>query len=113
VTFLGLPVDLDIERCCVAEARKLERYFEHITSCRVVVSLPHRHHQKGNLHHVRVELAVPGDVLIVDHDPLDQAVQRDWRIAVRDAFDRARRVLEDYARKLRGDVKAHTTGPRS
>ena len=33
---------------------------------------------------------------------------KDVYLAIRDAFKEARRQLQDYARKLRGDVKMHS-----
>lgn len=51
---------------------------------------------------VRIDLKVPGAEIAVDHQH-DEEV----RVAVRDAFDAARRKLEDQLRKQRGDVKLH------
>ena len=41
-------------------AAELERFFDRITSCRVVVECRHPRHQQGNLFQVRVHLNVPG-----------------------------------------------------
>ncbi|MCD6041569.1 MAG: ribosomal protein [Burkholderiales bacterium] len=83
-------------------AEKLERYYERIMSCRVVVELAGRHKHKGKEFAVRIDLKVPGGELAVtrEHD-------EDLQVALRDAFDAARRQLEDYAREQRGDVKSH------
>jgi ribosome-associated translation inhibitor RaiA len=51
------------------EAKKLEKYFDHITSCHVIVEAPHRHHLHGKLFHIRIELRVPGKELVVAHEP--------------------------------------------
>jgi ribosome-associated translation inhibitor RaiA len=51
------------------EAEKLGRYFDHITSCRVIVEAPHRHHLNGESFHIRIELGVPGKELVVAHEP--------------------------------------------
>jgi cold shock CspA family protein len=80
-------------------------------SCRVVVEAQHQHHHKGNLYHVRVDITVPGHELVVSRDPKDHQAHQDVYVAIRDAFDAARRQLEDYARKLRGDVKEHEVPP--
>jgi ribosomal subunit interface protein len=86
---------------------KLERYFERINSCRVVVEAPHRRHHKGKIYHVRIELGVPGRTLVVDRDPGKHHAHEDVYVAIRDAFDAVRRQLEDHARKSAGKVKAH------
>ena len=88
-------------------ASKLESFFEHITSCRVVVEAPERHHRKGKLYHVRIQIGVPGQELVVSRHPSQNHAHEDVYVAVRDAFDAARRQLEDYARKLEGKVKVH------
>jgi len=84
------------------KAEKLERYYDRIMSCRVVLELAGRHKRHGKQFSVRVDLKVPGGELAVtrEHD-------EDVQAAIRDAFDAARRQLEDYARGQRGDVKRH------
>ena len=84
------------------KADKLERYYDRVMSCRVVLELAGRHKRKGKQFSVRIDLKVPGGELAVtrEHDA-------DLQVALRDAFDAARRRLEDYARGQRGDVKRH------
>ncbi len=111
------------------EAAKLDRYFPRITSCRVVVEAPHRHHKRGELFHLRIELGVPGVDIVIRHEPtlhrmLSHADFTKWSkhfevhtphkdvyVTIRDAFKAARRRLEDHARRLRGDVKMHLRTP--
>jgi ribosomal subunit interface protein len=84
------------------KAEKLDRYYKHIMSCRVVLELAGRHKQQGKQFTARIDLKVPGGEIAVtkEHD-------EDVQVALRDAFDAARRRLEDYARGQRGDVKRH------
>ena len=86
---------------------KLETYFGRINACRVVVETPHRHHRKGKIYHVRIEIGVPGRTFIVDRDPGQHHAHEDVYVAIRDAFDAARRQLEDHSRKAAGKIKAH------
>jgi len=87
------------------KAAKLDRYYDHIMSCRVVLELAARHQHKGKQFAARIDVKVPGGEIAVtrEHD-------EDLQVALRDAFDAARRQLEDYARVQRGDVKRHRTG---
>jgi ribosomal subunit interface protein len=87
------------------KAGKLERYYPHIVSCRVVLELGARQQRKGKQFAARIDLKVPGGEIAVTHEH-DEDVQ----VALRDAFDAARRRLEDYARTQRGDVKRHAGG---
>jgi cold shock CspA family protein/ribosome-associated translation inhibitor RaiA len=94
------------------EVDKLEQFHDRITSCRVVVSEPHRHKAKGKLFHVRVFLTVPGggDV-VIDGNKHDKHAHEDVYVAIRDAFGAARRRLQDHSRKRAGKVKAHEEPP--
>ncbi len=84
------------------KAKKLDEFFDHIMSCRVVVEVPHKHHHQGKQFNVRIDLGVAGGEIAVTRDHAE-----DVYVALRDAFDAAKRQLEDYVRKLRGDVKTH------
>src|SRR3989338_4532656 len=84
------------------KAEKLDEFFKHIMSCRVVVEVPHKHHHQGKQFNVRIDIGVPGSEIVVNRDHAE-----DVYVALRDAFDAAKRQLDDYARKIRGDVKKH------
>ncbi len=86
------------------KAQKLETFFEPIMSCRVVVEMPHQHKHQGKVFNVRIDIGVPGSEIVVNRDH-----HEDVYVALRDAFDAAKRKLEDYARKLHGETKAHPT----
>ena len=84
------------------KAKKLDEFFDHIMSRRVVVEVPHKHHHQGKQFNVRIDIGVPGSEIVVNRDHAE-----DVYVALRDAFDAAKRQLEDYARKLHGNVKTH------
>jgi ribosomal subunit interface protein len=107
VSFRNMDHSDAVEAQVRERAAKLENFFRRITSCRVVVEAPERRHRKGKLYHVRIELAVPGRELIVSRHPSQKHAHEDVYVAIRDAFDAARRQLEDHARKLAGKVKSH------
>jgi ribosome-associated translation inhibitor RaiA len=107
IVFEGLEHDPAVEARCRAEAEKLERYYDRITGCTVSVSRPHRRHRTGGLYTVGVRLSVPGRELVANRAPPEHHQDQNLSIAIREAFDRARRQLEDYARGQRGDVKQH------
>lgn len=105
------------------EADKLDSLFDRITSCRVVVEAPHRHHRTGRPFHIRIELGLPRKELVVTHEPgvrgedsdengatrhkaLDSEVRhQDVHAAIADAFKTMRRQLQDYADTLGGRRK--------
>lgn len=107
IAFHNMTPSEEIESRIRLEAERLDEVFGRIMSCRVVVDVPHRHHKEGNFYQVRIDLKIPGREVVVNREPAQHTDYRDLDIAVRDAFDEARRQLEDLARVRRGDVKAH------
>ena len=90
------------------EIAHLTQFHGRITSCRVVVSAPEKHKHKGNLYQVRIHLVVPGrGEITVRPSTARHQWNQDPLVAIRNAFDAARRQLEDKTRRMRGDVKAH------
>ena len=115
---MQIPVEItyrDIEKSDAVEARvrdwvdKLERVYDRITRCEVIVGQPHHHHRKGNPFSITIRLTVPGGEVVSSHDPGPDGAHEDVYVALRDAFQAARRQLEDHVRtRLRRDVKVHT-----
>src|SRR6266542_5481047 len=130
VTFRNMEPSQEVESWIQEEAAKLDTYYGRTTSCRVVVETLHSHHRSGNPFHVRIDLGVPGEELVVKHQPslhgsmkrvrepkrvkrLDvQAPHKNLHVTVRDAFRAAKRQLENYARRKRGEVKRRAGLPR-
>lgn len=112
ITFRRMNPSPAVEAKIREKAAKLERYHDHIMSCRVVVEAPHTKHQQGNLFQVRLDIKVPGkELAISQHHPQDHA-HEDVYVALRDAFNAAARRLEEQSRIQRGDVKAHEAPPQ-
>ena len=107
MSFHGTPVTAEVEALCHKEIEKLERYHDRITSCRVVVGEPHHHHHKGNFYSIRIHLGVPGGEVDVSSESSQSAAHADVRVALRDAFDAARRRLQDFVRRQEGRTKHH------
>src|SRR5262249_3692971 len=96
-----------------------------IIGCRVMAEILHRRHQRGKRFHIRINLTVPGEELVVNHEPSLHGVaqqtqsekhkkeqevaapHKDIYVAIRDAFKAARRQLQDFAQKQNGTVKHH------
>ena len=102
LTLHGVDHSEALETRIRTKVGKLEEFFSHITSCHVVVEMPHKHHHQGRLFNVRIDIGVPGNEIIVTRDQAE-----DVYVALQNAFGAANRQLKDYARKLRGDVKTH------
>lgn len=128
VTFRGLPHSDALESEIRERVAWLEQFYAGVVRCRVVVGLPHRHRQDGRHFRIRIELSVPGGApIVVSQAPSLHGGLKDFQeeahrketevdpvhryahVAVRRAFDAARRRLEDFAREQRGAVKSHAT----
>ena len=107
ITFRHTPSLPAVEARVRQRAEELDRFFERIVSCRVVVECRHPRQRQGNLFHVGVDLKVPGREIVVGRDPAASRGHEDIYVAIRDAFDAAHRLLEDHTRQVRGDVKLH------
>ncbi|MBL0928060.1 MAG: ribosome-associated translation inhibitor RaiA [Phycisphaerales bacterium] len=105
IAFEGVPESDAVEQAVWKHAAGLERFFDRITSCRVTVARPQHHRHKGELYSVRVDLTVPGEEIVVSREHRFDHAHEDVYVALRDAFDAARRRLEDHARRVRGEVK--------
>ena len=124
ITFRNMEPIPDLEASVLKEITGLERFFKGIMSCRITVEGP-RGRRYGGLFHVRIDLGVPNEELVVEHAPsLHGTLQdakairktkqaeprrehRDARRAVHDAFREMRRRLQDYVRRVRGQTKQH------
>jgi cold shock CspA family protein/ribosome-associated translation inhibitor RaiA len=111
ITFRDFESSEAVEARIRKRAEALNRFAPHLTACRVIVEAPHRHHQKGKLYHVRVECTLPGHDIVVSREGHDQPGHSDVYVAIRDAFDAAKRELEDRVRLLRGATKTHEVAP--
>jgi ribosomal subunit interface protein len=107
ITFRNMSASEALEANVRDKVGKLEQLCDRIMGCRVVVEANHRHQNKGNLYHVRIDLTLPGQELVVSRDPQDNQAHADVYVAVRDAFDAARRQVDKYMRSNRREAKAH------
>lgn len=111
------PVQLEFESVVVSSeiraaidhhVAQLEKRFGRITACRVTLKGASNHHRTGGLKEVHVHLALPeGRAVNVTFTPDEDERRSDLTFAINDAFKRARRQLQDHARRLQGSVKQH------
>jgi ribosome-associated translation inhibitor RaiA len=103
IHLLEMPRSDAVEAKILERADRLSRFSDDILKCQVWVESPHGHHRKGYLYGVRIRLTVPGEEIVVELQPTEEDVY----VSIREAFDAARRKLEDYERRRRGEVKTH------
>jgi ribosome-associated translation inhibitor RaiA len=102
ITFRKMPASPYVRERIRERAEKLKSLHDRITGCRVVVEAPHRHHHKGKLYSVGVEVRVPGGTLASHRHPGERHAHEDVYVALRDSFDSIERQIEDFQRRHRG-----------
>ena len=120
ITFRNVGASPALEQEIRSRAAWLETFHPGIIGCRVMLEIAHHHRRRGRPLHVRVELRLPGEDVIVDHEPTSSAAGRsvrrksderdgdhkDVHVAIHEAFDVARRRLEDVSRRHREHSEA-------
>jgi len=107
-----LPLQIAVRNTTLSEparelirkyAAKLELFFDRITACRVMVEVPQRYPVgEPVVYNVRLDITVPGEEIVVSRQP-----HVELETAIQESFDAAGRRLQDYVRRLRGQVKHH------
>ena len=108
IEFQGMQGTLANRELILTHVGKLEGHFGRITACRIVVKAPTPHHRTGSPFNVHIQLALPnGREVNVGRRPSFDEREAVLNFALRQAFKRARRALQDNVRRMRGDVKWH------
>ena len=107
ISFRGMQRSEEIVALIEERSERLEQFADHVMSCRVVVEPAGKHHREGNHYRVRLDVKLPGREIVATREPDAHVAYEDLHLAVRDAFDAARRQIEDFVRIRRGDVKTH------
>jgi ribosomal subunit interface protein len=107
ITFRDIPHSDAVETAIREKAEKLDQFYDQIMTCRVVVESPHTHHHQGRLYNIRIDLTVQGGELVANRAPGKHQAHEDIYVAIRDAFDAARRQLQDFKARQKKKVKSH------
>lgn len=111
VHFKNMEPSPAVESAVRERVAKLERFADHIISCRVTIEAPHRHHRKGKLFTVMIDVRVPRGEIVASRAPDAHHAHEDVYVALRDAFKAVQRQLKSHVRVSRGKVKNHEVPP--
>lgn len=104
--FIGMAPSPALEEAVQAKVAQMDRFGADVIGCRVAIEQEHKHQQQGRPFSVRIDVTLPGQELafnrVQDEDPY---------VALRDAFDAARRKVEEAVRIRRGEVKQRAQAP--
>jgi len=122
ITFRNMDDHTGLDDYVQKEAAKLEHFYSRISSCRVIVERP-QGAASSKFYHVRIDLGVPNEELVVKHVPSLHGIlqdmqtqksrrearsilgQRNPKRAIHEAFQEMGRQLQDYARRQEGAMK--------
>lgn len=105
VNFHGFPPSDAVNDKIQQYVDQLEKLYGNITDCVVKLEKHHNRHRKGNIYHVCIDINVPSKHLTVNREPGKDKSHADLYLAIHDAFDAMKRVLQDYSRKRRREIK--------
>lgn len=108
IAFHNLQRSESLEAEIRTQVEKLEARYGHLVGCRVSVESLHQQHQTGNSFEVHITLSVPGQDIVVSHEPHHAKERRahpDVRSAAREAFKAAERRLESHKSQKRSADK--------
>jgi cold shock CspA family protein/ribosome-associated translation inhibitor RaiA len=112
VEFQGMKPQEALRDSIGKHVAELEDRFGRVIGCRVVLKGPGERHRTGGLYEINIRLSLPdGKEINIGRTPHQDERHSDIDFALNDAFKRARRRLQDQARRLRGDTKVHEAGP--
>lgn len=86
---------------------KLEQVYERLNSCRVAIEKIHDRPSSGSPYRVRIDMTVPGQEVVAESNPGEGVQYIEVQPVIRDAFDAARRQLQEISERQRNRVKTH------
>lgn len=99
IVFHNMKPSAALEADIVRRVAKLEKLYGRLTSCRVAVEKRHRQHRTGNVPEVHIEIAAPGGLIVVSHEPhhvSERHRKPTPRNAIHDAFKTAEERLKEF-----------------
>ena len=104
---IHFPYDISFVDCEPSDAvrfqveehlSRLNHFYDRITDCKIAVRIPHKHseHSKARFFHVNIQLDLPGKRIAVSREPEIERPHTEVGPAIRDAFHKLTRQLEDF-----------------
>ena len=101
IHFHGIERSEAIESLVRQKVRKLERHFGRMTSCRVVLEVPHRSPEKPKVFQIKIELGVPRRrPIVIRHEREGAHAYAELPLAIRDSFEAALRKVDGMSRRI-------------
>jgi putative sigma-54 modulation protein len=100
VHFHGIQRSEAIEQRVREKVAKLEKHFERMTSCRVVLEATQRTALKPKVYCIKIEIGVPRQrPIVVCHERVGSHASEELTMALRDAFETVLRKIDGVSSK--------------
>ncbi|MEW6494470.1 MAG: HPF/RaiA family ribosome-associated protein [Cyanobacteriota bacterium] len=107
VTYRDVEKTEALETLVREKVAKLEQVCDRLNSCRVAIEKIHDRPSSGSPYRVRIDMTVPGQELVAESNPGEGIQYIEVQPVIRDAFDAARRQLQEISERQRNRVKTH------
>jgi len=108
IVYRGIEKTEAMETLIQEDIQRLERYCDHINSCRVAVESRHQHQHSGQPYRIRIDMRVPpGHEVVASKDSSEGDIHDPLETVIKEAFDAAERQLKKITGKQRGETKQH------
>jgi hypothetical protein len=108
VSFRHMQPSEAIETLIREKATALDTFSEHIMSCHVLVEAAEGNHARGSRYNICIEITAPDEDMVITCESAQRTRLQDMDMALRDAFDCARRKLEEYLPPRHVDATVRT-----
>ena len=108
ITFRQMETSEGLETRIRELVGRFEKFSDNILRCHIIIEPLPGHSRQGALYEFRIALTLPDQEIAISRThPIDRS-HEDPYVALRDTFRAARRKLQEYERRRRGDVKRHS-----
>ncbi len=107
IVFRNIEASEALEERVHEKMARLERIYDRITSAHVTIEAPAKQQGRPKTFLVTIDLDLPHHApLVVKHEPSTNE-PHDAYAALKDAFAKAQRLLQEHADRMAGRVKSH------
>lgn len=107
VTYRGVEKTDAIDELVNEKVGKLETVCDRLNSCHIAIEKIHDRPSSGSPYRVRIDMRVPGQEVVAESNPGEGVQYNALDAVIRDAFDAARRQLQEITERQRNRVKTH------
>lgn len=100
----------ELEDLIRKKIEKIEKFCDHVVSCRVAVEKTHEHVQKGDAYQIRILIRIPfGHEIVIKKKPNRVQASFPLSCAIHNAFNAADRKIKKLTDRQHRKIKRHPT----